>query len=313
MRNSNVECLVVGDGPAGLCAAIYLKRFMREVLVLHTGASRAALIPVSHNYPGSPEGISGPSLLMALEQQALKHGATIEKSRVLALTCVGDIFQAEHEHGLVRAKRVLIASGIIDHNPPMQDIERAISYGRLRYCPVCDGYEARDKRICVIGPAKPALKKASFLRTYSEDITVVCPAMSDSTPLDTRGGNIKIVVGKVHAVVRRDDAIVVHHSSGILEFDVVYPALGCSPQSNLATELGADLDPDGALLVDKNQETSIKGLYAAGDIVSELDQISVAFGHAAVAATHIHHSLPSNFRVAHHRVSVPPSPEHAAG
>jgi len=312
MRNSTVDCLVVGAGPAGLCAATYLKRLMREVLVLHTGASRAALIPRSHNYPGSPEGISGPSLLMALEQQALKHGATIEKSRVLALTRVGDTFHAKHEHGLVRAKRVLIATGIVDSNPPVQDIERAILEGQLRYCPVCDGYEARDKRICVIGPGKAALKKANFLRTYSEDITVVCPAMRDSTPSDTRDGIIKVVVAKVEAVVRRDDAIVVHHGSGSLEFDVVYPALGCNPQSTLATELGAEVDPDGALLVDKNQETSIKGLYAAGDIVSELDQITVAFGHATVAATHIHHSLPRSFRMRQLPVSTTPSAEDAA-
>ena len=299
MRNSLVDCLVIGAGPAGLCAATYLKRFMRGVLVLHTGASRAALIPVSHNYPGSPEGISGPSLLMALEQQALKHGATIENSRVLALARFGDNFQAKHEHGLVEAKRVIIASGIVDHNPAMQDIESAILYGQLRYCPVCDGYEARDKRICVIGPVKSALKKASFLRTYSEDITVICPPMDELTPEpDASESSIKIVIAEVTAVVRRHDVVAVHSRSGSTEFDVVYPALGCSPQSNLATELGADIDSDGALVVDKNQQTSIKGLYAAGDIVSELDQITVAFGHAAVAATHIHHSLPSNFRSA---------------
>jgi thioredoxin reductase (NADPH) len=270
---------------------------MRRVLVLHTGASRAALIPTSHNVPGYPGGISGPALLNLLEQQALKYGTSIELSRVVALTRAGDLFGVEHAQGFIHAHRVILSSGILDHNPAIRDIGRAILGGELRYCPVCDGYEAKDKRICVIGPAKSAVPKAVFMRTYSKDVTIICPAMDDHEfENDLRESDIKVVLGDIVEVVRQDAVAVVLSSSGALEFDIVYPALGCTPQSNLATLLGADVDPDGALLVDKNQETSIKGLYAAGDVVSQLDQISVAFGHAAVAATHIHNSLPANFR-----------------
>ena len=292
-----VDCLVIGAGPAGLCAATYLGRYMRRVLVLHTGASRAALIPVSHNFPGAPEGISGPVLLKALERQALKYGAIIENSRVLALARVGDVFQAEHDGGSVQAKCVILATGILDDNPPVKDIGAAILSGQLRYCPVCDAYEARDKRICVIGPAEAALKKAVFLRTYSDEVTVICPTRdAPGSGCDISDSDIKFVSADVTSIVTREAAIEVLGPAEPIEFDVIYPALGCSPQSTLATGLGAKVDDDGALLVDKNQQTSIVGLYAAGDIVSELDQITVAFGHAAVAATHVHNTLPKNVR-----------------
>jgi len=190
---------------------------------------------------------------------------------------------------------VILASGIVDHSPPFRDIGGAIRSGQLRYCPVCDAYEAKDKRICVIGPAKSAIAKAKFLRTYSNDVTVICPKF-ESSEYDKSNNQLTMVTGSVTAVLRRDRMAVVLGTSETLEFDVVYPALGCSPQSTLATGVGAEVDADGALLVDKHQQTSIPGLYAAGDVASELDQIAVAFGHAAVATTHIHNDLPEDLR-----------------
>jgi thioredoxin reductase (NADPH) len=295
MREKLIDCLVIGAGPAGLTAATYLARFMRDVLVLHGGASRASLMPLSHNAPGYPDGISGPALLRALEQQALKFGAGIVRSRVLALTRNGNHFEAAHEHGTVRARRVILATGIIDHVLPLEDIPGALQSGQLGYCPVCDAYEGRDKRICVIGPAKSAIAKAMFLRTYSTDVTVICPEVEPGED-DAGNGRIRIVTGRVTAVLRRDRMAVVLDRSDTYEFDLVYPALGCSPQSTFATNLGAEADADGALLVDKHQQTSVPGLYAAGDVASQLDQIAVAFGHAAIAATHIHNDLPKNLR-----------------
>lgn len=297
MQKALVDCLVVGAGPAGLCAATYLGRYLRSVLVLHTGASRAARIPVSHNFPGASEGISGPVLLKALERQALEYGAIIETSRVLALARVGDVFQAEHDGGSVQAKCVILATGILDHNPPVKDIAVAILSGQLRYCPVCDAYEARDKRIGVIGPAEAALKKAMFLRTYSDDVTVICPPMdARGTGCDMGDSAIKFVSADVTSIALRQEAIEVFGPAEPIEFDVIYPALGCNPQSELATGLGAKIDDQGGLVVDKNQQTSVAGLYAAGDVVSELDQIAVAFGHAALAATHVHNTLPQSRR-----------------
>ncbi len=306
MQRALVDCLVVGAGPAGLCAATYLGRYLRSVLVLHTGASRAARIPVSHNFPGAPEGITGPDLLKALERQALKYGAIIETSRVLALVRVGDVFQAEHDGGSVQAKCVILATGILDHNPPVKDIGVAILSGQLRYCPVCDAYEARDKRIGVVGPAKAALKKAMFLRTYSDDVTVIDPTVDESgAGCDMGGSDIKFVSADVTSIVPREAAIEVHGLVEPMLFDVIYPALGCNPQSALATGLGAKIDDQGALVVDKNHQTSVTGLYAAGDVVSELDQITVAFGHAALAATHIHNALPQSRRGEAHCVPRP--------
>ena len=81
-----------------------------------------------------------------------------------------------------------------------------------------------------------------------------------------------------------------------LSFDVVYPALGCGVRSELAVALGAKTNDVGCLEVDAHQQTTVDGVYAAGDVVSDLHQIAVATGHAAIAATHIHKSLPENYK-----------------
>jgi thioredoxin reductase (NADPH) len=99
------------------------------------------------------------------------------------------------------------------------------------------------------------------------------------------------------ALYKSDDKIRVNVKGiGPLEFDVVYPALGCDVRSDLAVHLGAETTESGCLKVDEHQQTTVAGLYAAGDVVSDLHQITVATGHAAIAATRIHKMLPPNLR-----------------
>jgi thioredoxin reductase (NADPH) len=101
--------------------------------------------------------------------------------------------------------------------------------------------------------------------------------------------------GELHATAR--DTVIVYTVGGKQrELDALYPALGCNVQSALATDLGASSTSTGNLQVDDHQETTVDRLYAAGDVVTDLHQLSVAFGHAALAATQIHNRLPPNWR-----------------
>jgi thioredoxin reductase (NADPH) len=300
-QTSDLDCLIIGGGPAGLTAAIYLARFRRNVLVVDDGNSRAALIPESHNYPGFPAGISGRSLLGNLRKQAEEYGARLEQGRVEALVRDAGAFVARSGAQVWKARRVLLATGIIDESPDLPGLRDAVYRGALRYCPICDAYEAKDRRIGALGRVEIAGKKAMFLRTYSRDVvllpidepTDMAPSIRDAlNKAGIRFPNVPVI-----DIERDDDRIAALLANGErIEVDVLYPMLGCDVRSELATTLGARSNDIGCVHVDDRQRTSVDGLYAAGDVVTDLHQISVATGHAAIAATDIHNSLPRNFR-----------------
>jgi thioredoxin reductase (NADPH) len=293
------DCLIVGGGPAGLTAAIYLARFRRHVLVADSGQSRAAWIPRTHNYPGFEDGISGKALLKKLREQADDHGARFLDAEVTSLDKARDGFTAVAGETMLRAPRVIMATGIVDETPALPGLREAVYDGALRFCPICDGYEARGQRIAVLGHAETAWRKAIFLRTYSRDVTFLS---IDDPNRATAACNTELLSAGVK--FPRDRAIDVDRSGkkiavlletgGRLEFDVLYPALGCEVRAGLVLNLGAKANDTGNLIVNDGQHTSVPGLYAAGDVVSDLHQLSVAVGHAAVAATKIHNELERN-------------------
>jgi thioredoxin reductase (NADPH) len=289
------DCLVVGGGPAGLTAALYLARFRRKVIVIDAGKSRAAGIPRSHNHPGFIEGITGKSLLHALQTQAEQYGATIVSGTVVSLQRTTNGFDAETTVGTVRCSRVLIATGITDKCPDVQVLDDSDAMETVRYCPVCDGFEGVDKKIAVYGPLSETEAKARFLRVYSPFVTLV--PNSDLSQGPAPGAKEFATASAPAAkIIATRSCVDVHLRDGQkLEFDVLYPALGCHVHSDLATALGAKSDEIGYLVVDKKQKTTMDGLYAAGDVVSDLHQLVVAEAHAAIAATAIHNSLPFEF------------------
>jgi thioredoxin reductase (NADPH) len=298
MPEPDLDCLIVGGGPGGLTAAIYLGRYRRNVVVFDSGESRAALIPESHNYPGFAHGIAGGKLLSTLTAQAETYGVRIVRSRVTSLARRKSDFVAVYDGGEVTARFALLATGIVDVSPDVEDLDKAISEGSIRYCPVCDGFEATDRKIAVLGSGEDASAKARFLRSYSKDVTLLSHSTGLPEAQEKRSASEHdyAIEGPAGKLKRIQHGIRVAVGSRHLDFDIVYPALGCDVRSGLASALGAAMTEVGCLKVDAHQRTSIEGLYAAGDVVSDLHQIAVATGHAAVAATHIHHCLPRNPR-----------------
>ena len=291
------DCVIIGGGPAGLTAAVYLARYRRRIVLFDAGGSRAELIPESHNYPGFPGGVSGPGLLTALRKQAETYGVTLISAKITDLKREGGGFTARFGEQQVQSQFVLLATGIVDKSPNLPDINEAIANGSIRYCPICDGYEATDQRIGVLGHGQDASSKAKFLRTYSKDVTLLNLDDQKGEMVNSlREAGVKIAGPVSHIENRQDDIRAVTHGGETLSFDVIYPALGCDVQSELAVALGAKTNDVGCLEVDAHQRTTVDGIYAAGDVVSDLHQIAVGTGHAAIAATHIHKSLPENFK-----------------
>ncbi|MBY0430811.1 MAG: NAD(P)/FAD-dependent oxidoreductase, partial [Rhodospirillales bacterium] len=168
-----LDCLIIGGGPAGLTAAIYLARYRRTFVVVDAGFSRADLIPTSHNHAGFPDGIRGGELLTRMRAQAGKYGAVIRRGTVTRLERNVETFTAGYDEGLLAARTVLLATGVTDLEPLLPNLPEAIRTGFVRHCPICDGWEVMDRNVAVIGFGKSGLGEAMFLRTWTRQVTLL--------------------------------------------------------------------------------------------------------------------------------------------
>jgi len=294
-----LDCLVIGGGPAGLTAAIYLARFHLDILVIDEGKSRAGWIPCTRNVSGFPDGIKGPELLERMREQAQKYGAKILTERVTKLERdeKTGLFAATWGSGCVEARKVLLATGVTNRRPPMEEAlhDDALARGLVRYCPICDGFEVTDKKVGVIGSDSHGVAEAIFIRSFTADVTLIAPdkamKLKSEDQARLKEAGIGCVDGPAQAAAISDEFIVVDTAEGHYTFDTVYPALGSDTHVQLAEQLGAALSELGNITVDSHQRTSVPGLYAAGDVVIGLDQISHAMGEGGVAATTVRNDL----------------------
>ncbi len=298
MNDTILDCLVVGGGPAGLTAAIYLSRYHLDILVVDGGKSRASWIPTTRNLAGFPDGISGTELLRRMRDQAQLYGTRIEDGQVTRIeACEDGLFAADWGSGKVKARSVLLATGVSNRRPTIDPDKHddAVARGLIRYCPICDGYEVTDKKVAIIGNADRGPGEALFMRSYTPDVTLIDP----DGPIDVsaedakrlKAGGVTMIDGPIAALEPGETTIIVATKGKRLEFDTVYPALGSDTHVQLAEMLAAELSKDCCILVDSHQRASIPGLYAAGDVVKGLDQISHAMGEGGVASTTIRNDL----------------------
>jgi thioredoxin reductase (NADPH) len=306
------DTLIIGGGPGGLTAAIYLRRFTRNVALVDKGNSRLRLIPVSHNYPGFPEGVPGHTLLANLTTQLQRYGGNVMKGEIVDLRVEDGIFVADYqsedgpegERIQIRALTVLLATGVADVGLPIEKWREAIAFGSVRLCPVCDGFDVMDKRIAVATAETNPVGHALFMRTFSADVTLFerGPATmlndEDRRRLDAAG--VRYIDSPLLSVTLDASMKPVMHTEDGQEHeaDVFYPMLGEHARSGLAAGLGARTAQCEEIQVDIHGETSVPGLYAIGDVTVGLNQIAVATGQAARAATHIHNRLPPAMRPA---------------
>ena len=292
------DCLIVGGGPAGLTAAIYAARFRLRTIVVDSGQSRAAQIPCTRNHAGFPDGIAGSDLLERIRQQAIRYGAALERGQVTSIDGSAGAFAASLADGrILRAGAIILATGVSNIRPDIDEAlhAQALQKGRIRYCPVCDCFEVTDQSVGVIGAGARAVKEATFLRAYTSRVTVIASATdarfedADKAALAAIGA--PLMSGPPSGFRLEDDGLSLEAGGRRVTFDAIYPALGSTVHSDLAAGLGAALGEDGCITVDAHQRTSVPGLYAAGDAVIGLDQISHAMGEAGVAATTLRNDL----------------------
>ncbi|HEY0844502.1 MAG TPA: NAD(P)/FAD-dependent oxidoreductase [Noviherbaspirillum sp.] len=292
-----LDCVIIGAGAAGLTAATYLARFQRRFAIIDGGASRLLSIPTSHNYPGFVDGIHGTDLLARLRAHAAHYGAHLINGTVDRLDRLEDgSFVATCGERQWHARTAILATGVVDVEPCFPDVRRAVADGHVRYCPICDGFESIGKRVAVLGRGKSGFGESLFVRHYSDDVSLFTLSepivMSREEAELAAQRQVRVVQDPVDGLVYDNGAMWIRMHSGASErFDVVYGALGTMVNSGVAQMLGAKWTGNGELEVDAHQQTTVDGLYAIGDIVPGLNQIAVAMGHAAIAATAIHNRL----------------------
>ncbi len=279
------------------------------MFIADAGGSRARHIERSHNFPGFPDGIPGPELLARLRRQVADVGATVAQAEVRAIEPrQGGGFTALADSRAIHARTILLACGVADQAPIVPGIEAIVRQGLLRQCPICDGHEHTGQRIAVLGDGRHAQREALFVAHFSRPVSLVGMSQGRWTASPDEEFRQALEDGRIRrlasplaelrlqeSAARSDSAAarcvrLFLRDGSTHDVDVLYAALGCRPRSGLAASLGVAVDDAGQVVVDGRCATNVHGVYAAGDLVDALDQLAVAIGHGAIAATAIHNA-----------------------
>ena len=293
-----LDTLVIGAGPGGMTAALYLARLNRRVAAVDAGQSRALLIPHSRNHPAFPDGIEGTELSQRMRKQLQNFRVPLLGGMVSSVRrSDGADFLIDVEEMQMRAKTIVLATGVEDKLPPIAEAEDLVRSGHLHLCPICDGYEIAGRPALVVGTTEHAAAEARFLRSFTREITLA----TFGEPLSVSGETLERLAKDGIAIRRERPARCLARQTGTvdllmegsaaLEGAVVYCALGVRPHSGLADRLGVALEEDRRVKVDAHQETCVPGVYAVGDVVTGLNQLGVAMAQGEIAAVAIHNRL----------------------
>jgi thioredoxin reductase len=291
------DVAIVGGGPAGLSASLFLARYLHSVVLIDSGDPRNWETRGINAYLGLPA-IKPAELRERGRDEARKYDVELVDAcvdRVRRITA--DDFVLTTDRAAYGARRVLLAIGLKDVWPDIPGLARA--YGESAYvCPDCDGYEARDKKTVVIGRGRKAVGMALNLSTWTKDI-IIC-TNGESPDLDEAeycqkldGLNIPVLTDKVTcARVSRGHVYCLELANGMqLDAERIFFAIGQYPADDLGAQLGCKRDEGGHIVVDAHGHTSVPNVYAAGDIIPGPQLAIAAAADGAIAALTIHKSL----------------------
>ena len=297
MTEHHYDVAIVGGGPAGLCSALWLARYLHKVVVVDSGDPRNWETRGINGYLGH-QGIRSPELRAIGREECSKYGVDFVAGIVdQAIDEPGELFAIKLRDGTsIEARRILLAIGIKDVWPEIPGLERG--YGEtIHVCPDCDGYETRDKKTVVIGTGRKAVGMALALTTWTQQI-VICTngekAEMSQALLDTlRPLNIPVLEAPIKCVVSKAKEITGIDLEGGMSLDCerLYFAIAQYPADDLGAQLGCKRDNIGRLVIDDRNHTSVKNVYAAGDIAPGPQMAINAAASGAIAAIAIHASL----------------------
>ncbi len=297
------DALVVGGGPAGLSAAVYLARWCRSVAVLNCDRpGRSDWPQVNHNYLGFPEGIAARELVERGRAQAERYGARFYDAEVAYVSRTDEegVFKAQAPDLTLRARAVLLATGVRDRWVAFPGYEAFI--GRtIHWCIVCDGYEMRGQRVVVAGNDEHTAEMAIQMLRFTDRVTVVTNdgslGIAPQTVERLDEHRIRLLVGRIagaKARTREEGMLAAVRLEGDEEIaaDHLFSVQGSEPNTALARSLGVRVTDGGYIEADTEGKTSVPGVYAAGDVTRlHSHQIATAVHEGAAAANALNYYL----------------------
>lgn len=286
------EVIVVGGGPAGLSAALYLARYDRQVALFDAGQGRSTWHQINHNYLGFPGGVPAKQLReRGYEQIAEYEQVTVLKHKIETMRRDGDLFIASGQAGEWAARAVILCTGVIDHYPHFEGWHEYVGRSMF-WCITCDGYACKGEKVVVAGHTNETASMAMQLTRMTGDVTLL--TNSEEFEIDDRfvkrlkNAGVPIIRDKIDSVLGEDGMMhtLILRSGTTLALEQLFSHQGATPQTDLAEQLGVTLAGNGYILVDTEQKTTVPGVYAAGDVTRlHSHQITTAVHEGGTAAS----------------------------
>ncbi len=276
------DVVIIGAGPAGISASLYIVRANKKVLVLYGDKSSLEKTDKIENYYGFKNGISGEELYKTGIKQAENLGVDVKEEEVIKIETISENnynFITKTSNGLYKSKKVILATGNKKNKPKINGINEFEGKG-ISYCAICDGFFYKNKDVAVIGSGNYAISETNDLINLARKIIILTDGKkapdfrADNVEIETRG--IKEIKGnnKVEEIELADGTE--------LKVDGVFIAQGVASSTDFAKKLGVLVKND-KIIVNENMETNIKNLYACGDCTGGLLQVSKAVYEGTIA------------------------------
>jgi thioredoxin reductase len=291
MEHGNVDstvwdAIIVGGGPAGLSAALFLGRCRRKVLLFDDSRPRNAASRAAHGFL-SRDGIEPGELRRIGREQLSQYAVKIRDETVTEVARRASHFEVTTASGRCQGRKLLLATGIVDELPPIDGL-RALYGNSVFTCPLCDGWEVRDRALAVYGKGSAGVELALALTTWSDDL-VLCTGGSGPSDREMHELN-------AHAIrVRRDPILrlegeagqlrrIVFASGDSVQRDALFFCAGTRARSPLVAQLDCEIDARGKVQTGSFEQTAVPGLYVVGDASEDVNFIAVAVAEGAKAA-----------------------------
>ena len=290
--STDYEVLVIGGGPAGLSAALYLARYNRQTALFDTGYGRSSWHQVNHNYLGFPGGIPARELReRGREQLAEYDQVRVLEHRVENLRRENGIFYAAGQAGEWTGQAVILCTGVVDHYPTFDGWQEYVGRSMF-WCITCDGYGCRDACVVVVGNTNAAASEALQLQRFTSNLTVITDSKScyidDAFQQRLRTAEIPLLHDKIVSAVGKDGQFeaICMESGAEIPIDQLFCQHGATANTKLAHDVGALLSQEGYICVDTEQKTNVAGFYAAGDVTRlHSHQVTTAVHEGGTAAS----------------------------
>lgn len=276
------DIIIIGAGPAGISASLYAVRANKKVLVLYDDKSSLEKTDKIENYYGFENGISGKDLYKVGIKQAENIGVDVKKEEVIKIEMISENdynFLVNTSNDIYKSKVVILATGNKKNKPKITGIEKFEGKG-ISYCAICDGFFYRNKNVAVIGSGNYAISETNDLINIAKDITILTDG--EKAP-DFRADNVNIETRGIKEIKGNDKVEEIELTDGTdLKVDGIFIAQGVASSTDFAKKLGALIKND-KIIVNEKMETNIKNLYACGDCVGGLLQVSKAVYEGTIA------------------------------